>query len=328
MKVYNKPLLSIIIPVYNVEDYIRQCIDSILTQTYREFEIILVDDGSIDKCSSICDEYALADGRVKVIHKENGGLSDARNTGIHKALGEYLLFIDGDDFIEKNSLEKIVKAFKSESYPDILFLNALLYYNDGRILQYGNKLKNEYFNGKSKDFVLKQLSSRGQFHVSACLKAVKRTLILKNHIFFEKGIVGEDVDYSIKLYLIADTYSYLDIIYYYYRQERTGSIMASNDSKRFYDLMYIIAKWEEMSRTDYIEYQYLILRFLYHQYYVLMLLYRITDSELKTKAVKSEIKRFSYILKIMNNKKATLLYIAFKILGIGFVSFLINTYER
>ncbi len=100
------PKISIIVPVYKVEKYIHQCIDSILKQTFTDIELILVDDGSPDSCGKICDEYAVKDRRVKVIHKENGGLSDARNTGVKCAKGEYISFVDSDDWIAPNALEE------------------------------------------------------------------------------------------------------------------------------------------------------------------------------------------------------------------------------
>ena len=96
-------LLSIVVPVYDVEQYLPRCIDSILKQSFTDFELILVNDGSTDNCPIICDEYADKDDRIKVIHKENGGLSDARNTGINKASGKYISFIDSDDFIVENT---------------------------------------------------------------------------------------------------------------------------------------------------------------------------------------------------------------------------------
>ena len=91
------PVFSIILPIYKVEKYLHQCVDSILGQTYKNFELILVDDGSPDRCPQICDDYASKDARVKVIHKENGGLSDARNNGLLHAIGDYVFFIDSDD---------------------------------------------------------------------------------------------------------------------------------------------------------------------------------------------------------------------------------------
>ena len=97
---FNKPTISIIVPVYKVEPYIRQCVESVLGQTYSNFELILVDDGSPDSCGAICDEYAEKDSRVRVIHQENGGVSAARNAGLDIMKGEYVAFIDSDDFVQ------------------------------------------------------------------------------------------------------------------------------------------------------------------------------------------------------------------------------------
>ncbi|QFF99864.1 glycosyltransferase family 2 protein [Psychrobacillus glaciei] len=100
--------VSVIVPVYKVEDYLNRCVDSLVNQTYENMEIILIEDGSPDNCGIICDEYSLKYQRISVIHKENGGLSDARNHGIDAAKGEYILFVDSDDFIELDAIEKMI----------------------------------------------------------------------------------------------------------------------------------------------------------------------------------------------------------------------------
>ena len=100
------PLVSIVVPIYNVEKYIDKCVDSIINQTYKNLEIILVDDGSPDNCGDIADKYAELDNRIKVIHKSNGGLSDARNAGLDISTGEFICFIDSDDYVEMDMIEK------------------------------------------------------------------------------------------------------------------------------------------------------------------------------------------------------------------------------
>ena len=107
-------LISVIVPIYNVEKYINRCIDSIIEQTYTNLEIILVDDGSTDNSGSICDEYAKKDNRIKVIHKENGGVSSARNVGLDTAIGQYITFVDSDDYIEKKYCEILLKTLKKQ----------------------------------------------------------------------------------------------------------------------------------------------------------------------------------------------------------------------
>ena len=110
MKELEQPLISIIVPVYKVEKYLKRCVDSILTQTYQNMEVILVDDGSPDNCGAICDRYKETDNRVVVIHKKNGGLSDARNAAIPLAKGEYISFIDSDDWVSSYYVEHLYEA--------------------------------------------------------------------------------------------------------------------------------------------------------------------------------------------------------------------------
>ena len=121
--------ISVIVPVYNIEGYLGKCIDSIIAQTYKDLEIILVDDGSSDHCGAICDEYAKKDNRIKVIHKPNGGLSDARNHGIEAATGRYLGFVDGDDWIEEDMYEHIAANIEKYS-PDCVITQFYYSYPD------------------------------------------------------------------------------------------------------------------------------------------------------------------------------------------------------
>lgn len=113
------PLVSIIIPVYKVEKELGRCVDSVLCQTLGDIEVILVDDGSPDDCPRICDDYALADSRVKVVHKQNGGLSDARNFGLAEATGDYIMFVDSDDSIELDACERLLRL-ATDSHADIV----------------------------------------------------------------------------------------------------------------------------------------------------------------------------------------------------------------
>ena len=114
------PLVSVVVPIYNVELYLKECVDSILSQTYKNIEVILVDDESPDLCGKICDDYAAMDGRIKVVHKKNGGLSDARNAGIPYAKGEYIIFLDSDDYIENDiDLGICVDVFPFDYYADV-----------------------------------------------------------------------------------------------------------------------------------------------------------------------------------------------------------------
>ena len=129
----NKDVVSVIIPIYKAEPYLKKCLDSIAAQTYKNLEIILIDDGSPDNCGRICDEYAANDPRVKVIHKQNGGMSDARNTGLDNATGEYLTFIDSDDYVSENFVDTLLNALRDND-ADMSVCSFVYAAEDGRVL--------------------------------------------------------------------------------------------------------------------------------------------------------------------------------------------------
>ena len=144
VKENNMPVISIIVPVYNVEKYLHRCIDSILAQTFPDFECILIDDGSPDNCPAICDEYAEKDGRIIVIHQKNAGVSAARNTGLDKASGEWIGFVDSDDWLEPNALGKLYNK-QRETNADIVTGRYRNIYNNSKktaVSKFENKFKN------------------------------------------------------------------------------------------------------------------------------------------------------------------------------------------
>lgn len=130
-----EPLLSVIVPVYKVEPYLRKCVDSILNQTYRNLEVILIDDGSPDRCGDICDEYAAKDERVRVIHKANGGLSDARNAGMAQMTGDYLAFVDSDDWLDERALELLYQEMQEARADLVIGQHDRVEDGTGRVLQ-------------------------------------------------------------------------------------------------------------------------------------------------------------------------------------------------
>lgn len=137
----DNPLISIIVPIYNVEDYLRECIDSLIAQTYENIEIILVDDGSPDNCGMICDDYAVKDSRIMVLHKNNGGLSDARNFGLKRASGEYVSFVDSDDFVSPIFIEKLYEAIANTGVP-IAAIPGGTVFRDGDLVALGRERAN------------------------------------------------------------------------------------------------------------------------------------------------------------------------------------------
>lgn len=179
------PVFSIIVPVYKTEQYIEKCVTSILNQTYKDFELILIDDGSPDRCPQMCDEYQKLDPRVKVIHKKNGGVSSARNCGLEIASGMFVWFVDSDDYIEPFSLQQLYEAQKEKK--------ADLYvFNTQQIYSFHTADINQFFEKYYFTYVL----GFGPWN-----KLYRRKIIQKNHLKFdEQETIGEDLLFNINYY--------------------------------------------------------------------------------------------------------------------------------
>lgn len=230
--------ISVIVPVYKVEKYLRKCVDSILAQSFADFEIILVDDGSPDNCGKICDEYALKDNRIKVIHKENGGLSDARNAGIKISKGEYLSFIDSDDYIAPDFLEILYKLV-CENKANIAVCDAIVVKED-ETAEFDILEKYELMD---KNLALVEMVYDRKFSVNTWNKLYKKELF--EEILFPKGLLYEDLATTYKLVDKSNKVVYTQAKLYAYVQ-RGGSIMGQTGYKMKKDKVEIV---DEM--TDY-----------------------------------------------------------------------------
>lgn len=229
-----KVLISVIIPVYNVEKYLRKCINSILNQTYKNLEIILVDDGSPDKCGKICDEYREKDLRVHVIHKENGGLSDARNIGIKNATGKYIVFIDSDDWIHPNMIEILFYEIQ-KSNADISMCMFKYIYED----EMEKNIDTEYHINSveiltSEEVLERYYSDSRVPYVVAWNKLYKRDLFQK--ICYPKGKIHEDEFTTYKLFYDAEKIIVVDAELYFYLQ-RCNSITGGSSKVKHWDIL-------------------------------------------------------------------------------------------
>ena len=226
--------LSFILPVYNVEAYLPHCINSILSQLTDACEIILVDDGTKDHSGQICDDYAARDGRISVIHKENGGLSSARNAGMDIAKGEYLCFVDSDDYIEEGTVRKLLSWIR-EKNADVCFLKTTKIYPDGAEEVLSEELEGEALRS-GREQALKHLTTRPVYPGSAWAKLWRREFLLENDFRFPKDRrLSEDLIFCPNAYISAETMDYLDFPFYCYRQARPGSITSDISPKYFFD---------------------------------------------------------------------------------------------
>ena len=224
--------VSVIVPVYKVEAFLPQCVESILSQTYRDFELILVDDGSPDRCPEMCDEYALKDPRVTAIHKKNGGLSSARNAGILAATGEYVLFVDSDDWLNKtNAIALLLQRVEMSHAQVLCFSYSKIYEQSGKTVRCLEQPQPMPVSCRSKAEQEAYLAARGLYIASACNKLLRLELLKKNNLFFPVGETSEDVVWCLRLLLAADSLDFLNEDLYCYRQ-RAGSISQTLSLKK------------------------------------------------------------------------------------------------
>lgn len=316
-------LFSIIVPVYNVEKYLNECIDSILVQDYVDYDVILVDDGSTDMCPQICDFYAQKDDRVQVFHKKNGGLSDARNVGIDNAIGQYVLFVDSDDKIEYGALSSIAKTIKENNEPDVIFLEAIKFYSNGRIEPMGDGYQGQNINGKSHIDVLRFISTMPKYPGSACTKAIKRELLTKD-LKFVVGLISEDIEWTYRLFQSAKSYAYCSSQYYWYRKNREGSITFSVSEKKIESMLWTVEKWATKEPKNQIDE--IINSFVAYQYLVMIL--NIAKLKDKKRFYIKKAKKFKWILSYGQNFKCKLTFYCTKILGLNLTSCLLKIYKR
>ena len=323
-------MISFIIPIYKVERYLPACVDSILNQTYKDIEVILVDDGSPDNCPSICDDYSLADSRVKVIHKENGGLSDARNTGLLVAKGEYVIFLDGDDFwADKECLKQL--KFEMDNTPDCDFIgfNCSYYYpSNGTIVKWV-PYKKELDQVAPAENYIPLLVESGTFPMSACLKIIKRNFLMDNHLFFIKNKAHEDIPWFIDLISMAKSCRFLNYYIYNYRKEVEGSISSSFSIKKWSDLLgHLVNGIKQIKEEDGISSskRTALLSFWAYEYYILTgMLYFMSPVE--RNKYQQQLFKYDWITSYSLNPKVNKVNIVRKILGYRLTSLLLYLYQ-
>jgi len=224
----NYPIISVIVPVYNAELYLKRCINSITTQTYQKLEIILINDGSTDNSLNICHELAQTDKRIKVINQKNRGVSYTRNQGINKATGEYLLFVDSDDFIDTNYINKMYQELKNNHYE--IVISGMTFCDEKE-----NIIKKELYKKENQELKLDNIIDdviNTLYFCSACKTIISKKLITNNNLQFNEELsYGEDFSFSYQLLKRASKIGYLSDTGYYYRQNSTSLTHKTNIEK-------------------------------------------------------------------------------------------------
>ena len=245
--------VSIIVPVYQVEQYIRQCVDSILAQTFTDFELILVDDGSKDQSGQICDEYARMDERVRVIHKDNGGAADTRNRGVDQAVGNYLMFVDSDDYIAPTMVECLYRNIVSQN-ADIAACNYLYLFDNDRKKDFVTNVKSEILSGTEVFYYRKNERNYG-FWTVVWNKLIKKETV--GRVRFRSGKYYEDEFWANEIYQMDIKIVTISDCLYYYRQHENSTMRQKKNARSldiieaFQERIYIYLQEEEYSEQAY-----------------------------------------------------------------------------
>ena len=218
------PLISVIVPCYKVEKYLPECVESILQQTYRNLEIWLVDDGSPDHCGEICDDYAKIDSRIKVVHKSNGGLSDARNVAVDQSTGEWIAFVDSDDLIADNYIEVLFKL-AVDNYCQCSVVQPIMFHDGDNIVKTSDSFESST-NVYSAQEVIEHMFYQTKLDTSAWNKLYHRDLF-KTGIRYPKGLLFEDNPTTFRLLALCESVAVSQKRLYYYRL-RNESIEGSD----------------------------------------------------------------------------------------------------
>lgn len=307
-----KDLISVIVPVYNIEKYLPRCIDSILNQTYKNWEAIFINDGSTDNSLKILEEYKKRDERIKIIDKKNEGSGTARNDGMESSEGEYIAFLDSDDWYEKNFLEKLYNNL-IENNSDVVICNPKMTYDD---ISKNKKINTYFFNeielNKTPEKILGILAMPVVWN-----KLYKKDIIVKNKIKFPNYSFCEDVEFLYKIFLYANKVSKIeDNLYNYYQREDSVTKKIKEESiKQLYQVLKNIENYIKKNFNSKLEIFYLYkIQFIYSV--SLTLLVRIDNDEILRKKINfknnSEIKNINKKL-ILTNKKILIYYIAIRL---------------
>lgn len=326
----NTVLLSFVIPVYNVETYLEECLDSILCQTTDACELVLVDDGATDSSGEICDRYAERDPIVRVVHKENGGLSSARNAGLAVAEGTYVTFVDSDDRLFPESVPALLDWIRTED-ADLCFLQASKLFPNGELIDLNEGIVRSELHGKPREAAIGHLATRPKYPGCAWAKLFRKAFLMEHDLHFPYDRrYSEDLGFIRDCILCAVRFDVLDVPFYQYRQSRTGSITQKASAKNFYDLLLFITESVQRLTVDRQAKDALsrdVMSFAAYEYFVLLLTYSSIPKADKPAAFQ-ELAAYRWVLQYAKSAKIKAVSRVCNVCGMRFTAFLTMVYRR
>lgn len=320
--------VSVVIPVYKVEKYLEECVDSVLNQNYPSIEVILVDDGSPDRCPQICDAYAKNYECVKVIHKENGGLSSARNRGIQSATGKYIMFLDSDDWWNENiKLEKLIQKVEEVQSAEMTCFCALNYIpQQGLVLRHDACFYEREKGILSKEQYYEKVVELGNLQESSCTKIFNRQFLMDNNLFFQEGILGEDTEWMFRVLRKVNNVLVLNAPLFVCRYGREGSITNNISVKNVTDLLQVISQsvdyYEEKTDNNLKKYELAHCSYLW--FVTLSMFAKLSD--LDKRQCEVAIKKYAYLTDYAVSSKVRLSKKVLKIIGLKGTAFVLSMY--
>lgn len=315
--------LSIVIPVYKTKEYLDQCVQSVINQRYENFEIILVDDGSPDCCGKMCDAWAEKDARVKVIHQENGGLSAARNTGIRNASGEYVMFLDSDDWWEDENVLSAVAENLRRTDADVLSFNYRK--------SYDGALEAPYFSERLPSSetaeTLGQMLQNDRWVNGACNKAIRRLLLAEHSLYFREGITSEDIDWTLRLALHGQRFAFEKTCVFVYRQI-ASSISHSASLTKIECLCDNVRECVRLLNDADHEKAAVLKSFVAYQYGTLLYNVANLPASQRSEKLMDGVKEMKWLLSCSENKKVRLLKRSMRLSGLPGTIFMLRCRQK
>ncbi len=323
-----KYLLSIIVPLYNCEKHISQCLKSVIEQNFQNWEIVIVDDGSTDKGPAICQQFVNHNPRIKIIHQENQGLGPTRNVGINESSGEYLIFLDSDDFLNHDSLENLAAVIKDNNAPDMIFCRASSFYEKNNTKKdfFGKYAPDRIFEKSPIEILLYLFEPPIESFWSAWNHVYKRKIVIDNNLRFPNHL-GEDLDWTPKVILKSESFAFLQKPYYNYRVSENST--SSNSFNHEFYVYKVALKWlQAINSLKITDQQKQLLKTNFAGVYYSNLWQMWNKTREQRKKIVELLLKNKFVWTVGKSRKCKILGLSCRVLGPLATAFLLNIRQR